>query len=56
MEPCKHSQNELEISRFLAHGEKEIEADKGYDLDAVLAEADSLLRHYPRNTCFHFSY
>ena len=44
MEPYKHSQHELEILRLLARGEKEIEAGKGYDLDAVLAEADSLLK------------
>jgi hypothetical protein len=44
MEAYKHSQHELEILRLLARGEKEIEAGKGYDLDAVLAEADSLLR------------
>ena len=56
MEPYKHSQHELEILRLLARGEKEIEAGKGYDLDAVLTEADSLLRHCPKNTCFHFSY
>jgi hypothetical protein len=48
MEAYKHSQQELEILRLLARGEKEIEAGKGYDLDAVLAEADSLLRHYPK--------
>lgn len=35
--------HELEILRLLASGEKEIEAGKGYDLDVVLAEADSLL-------------
>ena len=44
MEAYKHSQHELEILRLLARGEKEIEAGKGYDLDAVLAEADSLLK------------
>ena len=44
METYKHSQHELEILRLLACGEKEIEAGKGYDLDAVLAEADSLLK------------
>ena len=44
MEAYKHSQHELEILRLLAHGEKEIETGKGYDLEAVLAEADSLLR------------
>jgi hypothetical protein len=44
MEIYKHSQHELEILRLLARGEKEIEAGKGYDLEVVLAEADSLLR------------
>jgi prevent-host-death family protein len=44
MEAYEHSQHELELLRLLARGEKEIEADKGYDLDAVLAEADSLLK------------
>ena len=44
MESYKRSQHELEILRLLARGEKEIEAGKGYDLDAVLAEADSLLK------------
>jgi hypothetical protein len=40
----KHSQHEMEILRLLARGEKEIEAGEGYDLEAVLAEADSLLK------------
>ena len=44
MEAYEHSQHELELLRLLARGEKEIEAGKGYDLDAVLAEADSLLK------------
>ena len=44
MEAYEPSQHELEILRLLARGEKEIEAGKGYDLDAVLAEADSLLK------------
>jgi prevent-host-death family protein len=44
MEAYEHSQHELELLRVLARGEKEIEAGKGYDLDAVLAEADSLLK------------
>ena len=43
-EAYEHSQHELELLRLLARGEKEIEAGKGYDLDAVLAEADSLLK------------
>jgi prevent-host-death family protein len=44
MEAYEHSQHELEILRVLARGEKEIEAGKGYDLEDVLAEADSLLK------------
>jgi len=44
MEAYKHSQYELEILRLLACGEKEIEAGKGVDLDAVLGEADSFLK------------
>lgn len=37
------TQRELEILRLLARGEAEIEADDGYDLESVLAEADELL-------------
>ena len=44
VEEYEHSQNELELMRLLARGQKEIETGKGYDLDAVLAEADILLR------------
>jgi prevent-host-death family protein len=44
MEAYEHSQHEMEVLRLLARGEREIEAGKGYDLDAVLAEADSLLK------------
>ena len=44
MEAYEHSQHELGLLRLLARGEKEIEAGKGYNLDAVLAEADSLLK------------
>ena len=44
MEAYEHSQHELELLRLLARGEKEIEAGKGNDLDAVLAEADALLK------------
>jgi len=48
METYEHSQHELELLRLLARGEKEIEAGRGYDLDAVLAEADSLLKETKR--------
>ncbi len=43
MEAYEHTQHELEILRLLARGEKEIEAGKGYDLDTVLKEVDSML-------------
>jgi hypothetical protein len=36
-------QDELEILRLLARGEKEIEAGVGFDLESVLAEADAFL-------------
>ncbi|MEK6776026.1 MAG: type II toxin-antitoxin system Phd/YefM family antitoxin [bacterium] len=44
MEAYEHTQHELEILRLLARGEQEIEAGKGYDLDAILAEADLLVK------------
>ena len=44
----EHSQHELELLRLLARGEREIEAGKGYDLKAVLAEADILLQELQR--------
>ena len=44
MEAYEHSQHELELLRLLARGEREIEVGKGYNLEAVLAEADSFLR------------
>lgn len=37
------SENEKELLRLLAMGEREIEIGEGYDLDTVLAEADALL-------------
>jgi prevent-host-death family protein len=48
MEAYEHSQHELELLRLLARGEKEIEAGKGYDLDLVLAEADTILKEIRR--------
>ena len=44
MEAYEHTEHELELLRVLARGEKEIEAGKACDLEAVLAEADSLLK------------
>ena len=48
MEAYEHSQHELELLRLLARGEKEIEAGKGYNLDIVLAEADTILKEIRR--------
>ena len=48
IEAYEHSQHELEVLRLLARGEKEIEAGKGYDLNTVLAEADTLLKEIQR--------
>ena len=41
------SENEKELLRLLAMGEREIEMGEGYDLDTVLAEADALLAKEP---------
>jgi prevent-host-death family protein len=43
MENYEHAQHENELLRLLAHGEKEIEAGIGYELDEVLKEADKIL-------------
>ena len=48
VEAYEHSQHELEILRLLARGEKEIEAGKGYDLDTVLVDADTLMKEIQR--------
>ena len=41
------SENEKELLRLLARGDREIETGKGHDLDTVLAEADALLATDP---------
>jgi prevent-host-death family protein len=41
------SENEKELLRLLAMGEREIEIGKGFDLDTVLAEADALFAKEP---------
>jgi len=41
------SEHEKELLLLLARGEREIEIGEGYDLDDVLAEADSLLTKDP---------
>jgi hypothetical protein len=43
MESLERSELDKELFRLLALGEREIEAGEGYDLEAVLAEADALL-------------
>ena len=48
MESYEHFQHEIEVLRLLARGEKEIEESKGHDLDAVLADADTLLKETNR--------
>jgi hypothetical protein len=39
----KQSEYEKELLRLLAKGDQEIETGEGYDLEPVLADADSLL-------------
>jgi prevent-host-death family protein len=47
VEAYEKSEHEKEILRLLAKGDREIEIGDGYDLDTVLAEADSLLSKEP---------
>lgn len=42
-ESFERSENERQILKLLARGEREIAKGKGFDLDSVLAEADELL-------------
>ncbi|MEK6654683.1 MAG: type II toxin-antitoxin system Phd/YefM family antitoxin [Thermodesulfobacteriota bacterium] len=42
-ESYEKAEHDRELLRLLAQGDKEIAAGKGYDLDTVLAELDSLL-------------
>ena len=42
-EAYERSEHDRELLRLLARGEKEIAAGKGHGLNAVLAEADTLL-------------
>ncbi len=43
VEAYEKSEHEKELLRLLAKGDREIELGEGYDLDTVLAEADTLL-------------
>ncbi|MDZ7579526.1 MAG: type II toxin-antitoxin system Phd/YefM family antitoxin [Deltaproteobacteria bacterium] len=47
VEAYEKSEHEKEILRLLAKGDREIEIGEGYDLDTVLAEADSRLAKEP---------
>jgi len=42
-EAYERAEHDLQLLRLLARGDKEIAAGKGFDLDAILAEADALL-------------
>jgi prevent-host-death family protein len=42
-ESFERSENERQVLKLLARGEREIAKGKGFDLDSVLAEADELL-------------
>ncbi len=43
VEEYERENSERQVLRLLVRGEKEIAAGEGFDLDAVLAEADALL-------------
>ncbi len=43
VEAFEKSEQEKELLRLLAKGDREIELGEGYDLNTVLAEADALL-------------
>jgi hypothetical protein len=43
LESYEQAENERQILRLLAQGEKDIAARKGRTLDEVLAEADAIL-------------
>ena len=43
VEEYERGEHERQVLRLVARGEQEIAAGKGFDLDAVLAEADEIL-------------
>ncbi len=43
MEEYERGEHERQVLRLIPRGEQEITAGKGFDLDAVLAEADEIL-------------
>jgi prevent-host-death family protein len=42
-EAYERAEHDLALLRLLARGDKEIAAGQGFDLDAILADADALL-------------
>jgi len=47
VEAYEKSEHDKELLRLLAKGDRETETGEGYDLDAVLADADLLLSREP---------
>jgi prevent-host-death family protein len=47
VEAYEKSEQDKELLRLLVKGDKEIEKGEGFDLDAVLAEADLILAQDP---------
>ncbi len=47
VEAYEKSEHDRELLHLLAKGDREIEIGQGYDLDTVLADADSLLAKEP---------
>jgi prevent-host-death family protein len=48
IEAFEQAEHERQLLRLLARGEREIAAARGYDLEAVLREADALLAQESR--------
>jgi prevent-host-death family protein len=48
IEAFEQAEHERQLLRLLARGEREIAAGRGYDLEAVLREADAFLAQEPR--------
>jgi hypothetical protein len=44
----EHSERDRAILQLLASGEREIEEGEGYDLDSILADADTQLPKEPK--------
>ena len=42
-EAYERAEHDLQLLRLLVRGDREIAAGKGFDLDAILADADALL-------------